>query len=324
MSRQITTRSGHGALSDPAGGKITIVPHTLANNGNTVNYRPCTYYSGSDSFGFVGNDGGTPPQGGDSDPATVTIDVTNVAYTTFEIETNRPAPWPMQTSYEDSRTQVIYLSSEIGGPKTITALALNVHDRPGQDLKYWTIRMKHTRRYNYNSQPFFETSGWTTVYWAHEPRPTTGWYQFDFKIPFKYNGADNLLIDFSHDNNNYSSNGMCLASRMGGERVLMSYADSTHGDPLYWNDFSAPGLWISSDVPNIRLKSEVSGTPIVGDFEPDCNVDIIDLVILCDAWLSGPGDSNWNPACDISQPADNFINERDFAVFAENWLEETE
>ena len=44
------------------------------------------------------------------------------------------------------------------------------------------------------------------------------------------------------------------------------------------------------------------------------------LAVLALAWLSEPGDDNWNPACDISLPPDNFIDFRDFAVFASNWL----
>jgi hypothetical protein len=47
------------------------------------------------------------------------------------------------------------------------------------------------------------------------------------------------------------------------------------------------------------------------------------LHVFTSAWLSAPGDDNWNPACDFSLPPDNIINFFDFAVFAENWLTET-
>jgi hypothetical protein len=57
-----------------------------------------------------------------------------------------------------------------------------------------------------------------------------------------------------------------------------------------------------------------------GDFEPDCDVDMKDLKVLADAWLSSPGSGNWNPAADISNPPDNIINFADFVVLAENWL----
>lgn len=56
-----------------------------------------------------------------------------------------------------------------------------------------------------------------------------------------------------------------------------------------------------------------------GDFNEDCDVDEYDLGILVDAWLSEPGDGNWNAACDISEPADDFIDFKDFAVFSQDW-----
>lgn len=58
----------------------------------------------------------------------------------------------------------------------------------------------------------------------------------------------------------------------------------------------------------------------VGDFNCDWIVDMNDLDIFGSAWLSNPNDTNWNPACDIFKPNDNFINFLDFAVFAKNWL----
>ena len=325
ISYKIAVLPMHGTLSDPVGGKITTVPYTLANYGNTVNYWPCTYYTGPDELYFAANDGGTPPEGGDGEPAVVAIDVNNVTITTFAPQTDLVTPWPFGTSYEDSRTQVIYLSSDIGGPKTITALALDVWERPGYQLNYWTIRMKHTSRNAYYSAPYFETSGWTTVYFNHEPRPTTGWCQFDFQTPFEYNGTSNLMIDFSHDNRSWAYDGTCAASETGADRVLMQFSDSMHGSPTSWRDSTFDYYFYFADaVPNIRLTSEVTAEPIIGDFVANCSVDVTDLAALCDAWLSSLGDPEWYPACDISEPADNIINELDFAEFAEQWGQSAE
>jgi len=63
--------------------------------------------------------------------------------------------------------------------------------------------------------------------------------------------------------------------------------------------------------------------PYVSDFDGDDNVDLEDFVVLAAAWRSRPGDQNWNPFCDISYPNDNFINERDLAVLADDYLKET-
>ncbi len=316
----ITSLPSHGRLTDPAATGITTVPYTLVNNGNIVDYRPCSYFTGQDSFDFKANDGGTPPQGGDSEPATVTIDVNNVIYTTFEPQTNLYADWPLGTYYHDSRTQVIYLAGDIGDAKTITDLALDVYQVPGQNLNYWTIRMKHTSRSYYSSPPYFETVGWTTVYQNNESISSTGWRNFHFQNVFEYNGTDNLLIDFSHNNSYYTTYGYCMVSDTGSDRVRGASADSTHGDPLNWSDSYNPGLWWTTGVPNLKLISTVPAQPITGDFESDCDVDFYDFGIFASAWLSGPSDGNWNPDCDIYETSEPVIDIQDLAVFVGNWL----
>jgi hypothetical protein len=80
LSYIITSLPSHGTLSDPDAGGITAVPYTVVGNGNQVVYTPTTGYSGSDSFQFKANDGGTPPEGGDSNTATVSISVVDTIY----------------------------------------------------------------------------------------------------------------------------------------------------------------------------------------------------------------------------------------------------
>jgi hypothetical protein len=320
LSYIITSLPTSGTLTDPAAGGITTVPYTLVNNGNTVNYQSCTYFAGQDNFDFKANDGGTPPQGGDSESATVTIDVNNVIYTTFEPQTNVYASWPIDTYYHDQRTQVIYLASEIGGAKTITDLALDVYQVPGQNLNYWTIRMKHTSRSYYSSPPYFETVGWTTVYQNHESISSTGWWNFHFQNVFEYNGTDNLLIDFSHNNSYFTTYSYCMVSDTGSDRVRGASADSTHGDPLNWSDSYNPGLWWATGVPNLKLISRVLAQPITGDFEADCDVDFYDFGVFASAWLSSPGDGNWNPDCDIHETTVPVIDKLDLSEFVGNWL----
>jgi hypothetical protein len=48
-----------------------------------------------------------------------------------------------------------------------------------------------------------------------------------------------------------------------------------------------------------------------------------DFAILASAWQTEPNDPDRNPACDISQPKDNFIDELDLAVLCKNRLEGT-
>jgi len=58
-----------------------------------------------------------------------------------------------------------------------------------------------------------------------------------------------------------------------------------------------------------------------GDFDCPDGVDFVDFATFSRAWLSdNTPTSNWNPACDISQPPDGIIDERDLAAFCGNWL----
>ena len=66
----------HGELSDPGAGVIEGVPYTLVDSGNEVVYTPDRWYMGDDYFQFYANDGGEPPEGGDSNIASVLIHVT--------------------------------------------------------------------------------------------------------------------------------------------------------------------------------------------------------------------------------------------------------
>lgn len=51
------------------------LPYTLVGGGNQVKYQPSGGYSGPDSFQWKANDGGSPPDGGDSNVATISITV---------------------------------------------------------------------------------------------------------------------------------------------------------------------------------------------------------------------------------------------------------
>jgi len=95
MTYIVTTLPAHGSLTDPAAGPITAVPYTLAGGGNQANYQPVPGYRGPDSFQYKANDGGTPPQGGDSDPATASITVGGPAWD--PVANNMNVPLPMNT-----------------------------------------------------------------------------------------------------------------------------------------------------------------------------------------------------------------------------------
>ena len=78
------------------------------------------------------------------------------------------------------------------------------------------------------------------------------------------------------------------------------------GRPItYW------GLPDLATHPNINL---------IPDFVPGRGVNLVDFAILALAWQSRPGFDNWNPICDISDPNDNVIDERDLPILSRYWL----
>jgi len=160
---------------------------------------------------------------------------------------------PMHTHWEDERTQIIYLAGEIGSVRQITSLALDVTTVPGQTMNNWTIRMKHTSLSSYTPTDGLESSGWTTVYQNNETVSSTGWVTFNFSTSFHYNGTDNLMIDFSYNNDSSATDGRCHNSVPGGIRTVYAYSANAHGDPLAWSGTTDPAVTQTATVPNIKL-----------------------------------------------------------------------
>lgn len=70
-------------------------------------------------------------------------------------------------------------------------------------------------------------------------------------------------------------------------------------------------------LPDPAAQSNIN---LIPDFALDRGVNLTDFAILASVWRSGPGDGNWNPACDISDPNDNVIDERDLGILTKYWL----
>jgi len=161
--------------------------------------------------------------------------------------------FPMHTFYEDARTQVIYLNSELGASGLLTSLSLYVSDAPGQTMNAWTIRLKHTLLSGYSSDTRrWETNDWIVVLQTNMAIQSTGWVKFDFTTPFVYNGTDNLLVDFSYNNNTWSSSGNCWSTSVSTNRSLYYRTDSGFGDPLTWSGTTPFGT-ITNTVPAMRI-----------------------------------------------------------------------
>ena len=166
---------------------------------------------------------------------------------------NAPKAFPMGTYFHDQRVEAIYHPGDVGEAARITALAVLVQTPPGQTLNRWTIRMKHSDLSQFDHAIWEQD--WTTVYQNDETVISGGWVKFQFTRPFDYNGVQNLLVDFSFNNDTYTLDGQCDTMPTTDLRAQFFRSDSAFGDPLTWSGAEPPaelGRW----VPSVQFYAE--------------------------------------------------------------------
>jgi hypothetical protein len=171
----------------------------------------------------------------------------------FYVGTNTiPSAFPLNTSYMDSRVQVIYPPEIMGEIRTLDYLQLNVEQAPSIVMSNLTIRLKHISMTAFPTNPVWDNQGWTTVYTSNLLLNSTGWVNFAFSTPFEYNGSDSLMIDFSLNNDDYDDGGSFLTSTSTANVAIGFVSDNEFGDPLAWSG-SMPPPQLSSGFPNLRF-----------------------------------------------------------------------
>jgi len=172
----------------------------------------------------------------------------DLSSTSIGTGTNRSV-YPMATFFRNARSQVIYLASELGGPQSFEGLSLHVATPPGQSLKNWTLRMKHTVLSSYGASPVWE-SDWTTVFEGDVAVTSPGWAMFTFSTPFDYDGQRNVMIDFTFQNGTFTFDGECYVTATPAARSINLSADD--GNPIFWSgDFPLPEIY--REIPNLQL-----------------------------------------------------------------------
>jgi hypothetical protein len=124
-------------------------------------------------------------------------------------------------------------------------------------------------------------------YRSYGPKPEDGYYDFEILL---YDGKEVIQL----------TNGEC-------DKV--SLPQISNGQ-VVWHSYDGNDYEVFMAVP----------CPLRSNFDTDCDTDLLDFAILAQAWLSVPEDGGWNPVCDISDPNDDVIDERDLATFSDNWL----
>lgn len=84
---------------------------------------------------------------------------------------------------------------------------------------------------------------------------------------------------------------------------------------VFWNPAENKGfVWA-----NVDHATDFAAIVLLGDFEPNGDVDLVDFAIIAAAWMSDDTPTaNWNPICDLDGSGDIGIG--DLVKFSENWL----
>jgi hypothetical protein len=124
------------------------LPYTLSGGGNQVRYHSGATPT-TDSFQFKVNDGGTPPDGGDSNTATVTINVQPVLalpfFDDFPTTTFDPLKWALVDTAtidavgiaEPSEPNSARFNGDPNGGDEIRSHLINLSGETAVRLKYW-------------------------------------------------------------------------------------------------------------------------------------------------------------------------------------------
>jgi hypothetical protein len=179
-----------------------------------------------------------------------------VPIATIQIGTGTVAyGYPYYTFYHDSRTQMLWLGSEItgagGGPGGILALGFNVVTAATQAMNGFYIRMKNTPLTTLTA---WETTGWTDVYSGTYTVPGTGWQMVTLTTPFLLLPGQNLLVEICFDNTSYTSNSTVNGTAMTGV-MYHQHVDNGAGCTLSGTN-SAVGR------PNVKFTIDFSYVPV--------------------------------------------------------------
>ena len=151
------------------------------------------------------------------------------------------ALYPFAGSNNNQRTQILWENSELVtagvGTGNIDKLRFDVNALGGT-LGHLTVKMKHTTA---TSLDGFDDNGWTTVFDMNTSFSSTGLNTINLTYPFNYDGASNLLIDVSFENQTATSDYQLTATQTTSNMV--AYTNDKLGYlSIPQNDFVEIGL----------------------------------------------------------------------------------
>ena len=107
--------------------------------------------------------------------------------------------FPYYNYYENSRTQHLYLQSELGAAQTFTKISFDIERvavAGHQEFTNFTVNFLHTSATAFSYGAYYDMTGATQVFYSvNFPfATTTDWFDIDID-DFAYNGTDNLIVE---------------------------------------------------------------------------------------------------------------------------------
>ena len=177
------------------------------------------------------------------------------------------AGWPFYTFYMDSRTQMLYLGSEItaagGSAGNIMKIGFDVTSAASQVMNGFKVRIKNTTATTISS---FDASGFTTVFDGSYTVPGTGIQYITLQNPYYWNGSSNIVIEICFNNSSYTSNTSVVSTPSSGRNVH-NHIDLSTGDGC--TGITSAGSTYT-DLPKLCLEvTPATGTELIGTTVPE-------------------------------------------------------
>ena len=181
------------------------------------------------------------------------IQLNNVCMGTGTVSSN----FPFTTYWEDGRTDILYLASEITGaggyPAYINKIAFDVISVGGPAMNGFNIKMQTTTA---TSLTAFTNTGWTVCFSGVHTVSSTGWDTIGLTSPFTWNGTSNLLVEICYNNDAWTGYSPVNATTTSANMMAAYSTDLPTGD-------GCTAAWTATAY-NYRPNTCFTITPLTG------------------------------------------------------------
>jgi hypothetical protein len=331
----ITSLPANGTLSDPGAGPIGAVGYVLVNNGDQVIYTPDSKYLGVDTFSFKADDGGVPPQGGESNEADVLISVVVPEYfTEFFYWNDSDLGNHVLTFVPDGSANFYLLCREETvefptGPTGGTVLSLG----DDNSIQVNLTGGKQVSIFGQSYSSFWVGSNGYITFGSGDSNPNE-----TFANHFSKKRISGLFDDLDPST---TTGGGTVRSRQYLDRVVVTFEDVPEKGTTNSNSFQIEmffegtialthlnidakdglcGLSEGNGIPSNFIDSDLSSFFVCADFNRDYRINLGDLGVLSEFWSSN-NCSNliWCEGTDLDRS--DQVDSYDMDQFSPYWLE---